>query len=114
VGSLLSSPQLAQVVQQLPQSTVNTLTGTTFFPNAIAPAFVSALQLSFYIGAALSFVAAVASLLRGQRYIYELEQAKKTTEVKVEVPLPSIRGKEGEVEDPGAADPPQAKEEDEQ
>jgi len=108
VGSLLSSPQLAQVVQQLPQSTINTLTGTTFFPNAIAPAFVSALQLSFFIGAALSFVAAVASLLRGQRYIYELEQAKKTTEVKVEVPLPTIRRKEGGMNDPGAADPPPA------
>jgi MFS family permease len=91
IGSVLSSPQLASIVQQLPQSTVNTLTGITFFPNAIAPAFVSALQLSFYIGAALSFVAAVASLLRGQRYIYELEQAKNMVEVKAEAPVPKIQ-----------------------
>jgi MFS family permease len=84
IGSLLSSPQLAFVASQLPQSTINTLEGTTFFPSAIAPAFVSALQLSFLIGAALSFVAAVASLLRGQRYIYEVEQAKKV-EGKAEV-----------------------------
>ncbi len=88
IGALLSSPQLASVASQLPQSTISTLEGTTFFPNAIAPAFVSALQLSFYIGAALSFVAAVASLLRGQKYIYEVEEAKRGAEVKVEVPIP--------------------------
>jgi MFS family permease len=91
VGSVLSSSQFAPLVKQLPQSTVNTLTSTTFFPNAIAPAFVSALQISFYIGAGLSLGAAVASLLRGQRYIYEVEQAKKAREIKVEVPIPVIR-----------------------
>jgi len=90
VGSMLSSAQLAPLVHQLPQSTINTLTSTTFFPNAIAPAFMSALQLSFYIGAALSFGAAAASLLRGQRYIYEIEQAKNAVEVKVEAPIPVI------------------------
>ncbi len=70
VQSILSLPQLASVVSQIPQSTVTYLTGQTFFPNAIAPAFVSALDLSFYIGAALSAAAAVASLLRGKRYIH--------------------------------------------
>lgn len=91
IGSILSSPQLAPVVNQIPQSTISILEGNTFFPNAIAPAFMSALQLSFYIGAALSFGAAVASLLRGQRYIYEVEQARESAEVKVEVPVPLTR-----------------------
>ena len=91
VGSMLSSAQLAPLVHQLPQSTISTLTSTTFFPNAIAPAFMSALQLSFYIGAALSFGAAAASLLRGQRYIYEVEQTKNAVEVKVEAPVPVTR-----------------------
>ena len=64
--AILSLPQLASVVSQIPQSTLTYLEGQTFFPNAIAPAFISALDLSFYIGAALSIAAAVASLLRGK------------------------------------------------
>lgn len=77
VQSILSLPQLSSVVSQIPQSALTYLTGQTFFPNAIAPAFASALDLSFYIGAALSVAAAVASLLRGKRYIHgEGEQGK--------------------------------------
>jgi MFS family permease len=91
VGSVLSSPQLAPIVKQIPQGTINTLTGTTFFPNAIAPAFMSALQLSFYIGAALSFGAAMASVLRGQRYIFEVERAREAAGVKAETPIPLVR-----------------------
>jgi hypothetical protein len=91
VASILGSPQLTPLLNQIPKSTVTVLEGTTFFPNAIASAFMSALQLSFYIGAALSFAAAVASLLRGQKYVYELEQAKESARVKLEVPPPSIR-----------------------
>jgi len=68
--SILTLPQLSTVVAQIPPQTVNLLEGQTFFPNAIAPAFMSALGLSFYIGAALSIAAAVASLLRGRRYIH--------------------------------------------
>ncbi|MGA2665674.1 MAG: hypothetical protein ABSF83_12100, partial [Nitrososphaerales archaeon] len=60
-------PQLAAVVGQIPPSTVSFLEGQTFFPNAIAPAFISSLDLAFYFGAALSIAAAVASLLRGKR-----------------------------------------------
>ena len=90
VGSVFATPQIAAIVKQLPQGILTTLTGPTFFPNAIAPAFVSALEVSFLIGAALSFGAAAASLFRGQRYIYEVEQAKRTMEVKVEAPLPAI------------------------
>jgi MFS family permease len=78
IGSILGSPQFASVVNLIPQSTLNILEGNTFFPNAIAPAFMSALRLSFYVGAALSFIAATASLLRGQKYIYEVERAKES------------------------------------
>lgn len=71
MAAILSMPQLASVVSQIPQSTLSFLEGKTFFPNAIAPAFISALDLAFYIGAALSLAAAVASLLRGKVYIYD-------------------------------------------
>ncbi len=72
--SILSLSQLSSVVAQIPPSTLTFLEGQTFFPTAIAPAFISALDLSFYIGAALSVAAAVASLLRGKKYIYRVEE----------------------------------------
>ena len=37
----------------------------------------SALALSFYIAAALSFVAAVASVLRGKAYVHGIEAVEK-------------------------------------
>jgi hypothetical protein len=75
----------------IPSSTLTYLQGQYFFPNAIAPAFMSALQLSFYIGAALSVAAAVASLLRGERYIHEAEQANEIVKKVEEIPVPLIR-----------------------
>lgn len=83
--SILALPQLSSVVAQIPQSTLTLLEGQTFFPHAIAPAFMSALDLSFYIGAALSFVAALASALRGARYVY------RAREEAVPVPVPEAK-----------------------
>ncbi len=45
--------------------------GNQFFPNAIAPAVMSSLRLAFYVSAVLSSIAAVASFLRGKRYVHE-------------------------------------------
>ena len=78
--SVLSLPQLAAVVSQIPKSTLAFLEGQTFFPNAIAPAFVSSLDLAFYIGAALSVAAAVASLMRGKVYIHGEHNGTKPAE----------------------------------
>ena len=75
VKSILQTSQLAPIVEMIPKSTIKYLESQTFFPTAIAPSFVSALQLSFYIGAGLSIAAAIASLLRGQKYIHDEEQA---------------------------------------
>ena len=69
--SILTMPQLSSVVAQMPKSAYGYLVGQTFFPNAIAPAFMTALDLAFYIGAALSVGAALASLLGGGKYIHE-------------------------------------------
>jgi EmrB/QacA subfamily drug resistance transporter len=54
------------VMATIPQSTQAYITGNTFFPTAIAPAFMSSLRITFYIGAGLSLAAAVASFLRGE------------------------------------------------
>jgi EmrB/QacA subfamily drug resistance transporter len=78
VGSILGVLP-SSVVSSIPQSTQTFLTGQTFFPNAIAPAFMSALRITFYIGAALSIVAAVGSVMRGS---YVAPQIKPTKEQK--------------------------------
>jgi MFS family permease len=57
IGSLISP----SVLGALPAATQATLTGSTFFPTAIAPAFTSALHDAFYIAAALTLLAAVVS-----------------------------------------------------
>jgi len=89
--SILALPQLASVVAQIPQMTLEYLEGQTFFPTAIAPAFTSALDLSFYIGAILSIAAAVASLLRGKRYIHGAEEVVTPIEKAKEAPTQPVR-----------------------
>jgi len=82
VGSILQSLPTS-VTSTLSSSTIAYLTGNTFFPTAIAPSFMSALNLSLEIGAALALVAAVASLLRGKRFVYE-EQTQVVANEKVQ------------------------------
>jgi hypothetical protein len=55
----------------LSSATKSIILGKEFFPNTIAPAVMSSLRLAFYISAAMSLVAAVASFLRGKRYVHE-------------------------------------------
>lgn len=62
-----------QFVASIPSATLTTLTGTTWFPSTLAEAFMPALRLSFYIGAAFCAVAAVLSALRGANYVHEMQ-----------------------------------------
>ena len=59
------------VLSQLPAATQHTLLGNQFFPNLVSPAFITGLHLAFYLAAAISLVAAVASALIGKRYVYD-------------------------------------------
>jgi EmrB/QacA subfamily drug resistance transporter len=90
VGSIFSALP-PSVVASIPQSTQAYLTGKTFFPTAIAPAFMSALRLTFYIGAALSIIAAVASFLRGS-YVrpHAIAVKKAEAQEKESVPVSPI------------------------
>jgi MFS family permease len=63
-------------VALIPHSTLNTLTGSTWFPSTLANAFIPSLRTSFYIGALLSAIAAILSALRGEKYIHEHEELK--------------------------------------
>jgi len=69
MGSILGT-----VMTSLPAATQKTLLGNTFFPNTIAPAVMSSLHTAFYVSAVLSAVAAVASFLRGKRYVHDEER----------------------------------------
>jgi MFS family permease len=66
----------AGIVATIPQSTLNTLTGTTWFPSTLANAFIPSLKISFYIGAAFCAIAAILSALRGEKYIHEHQMVK--------------------------------------
>ncbi len=62
-----------QVIQGMTAIAQSRLLSTSFFPNLISGPFQSGLHLAFIISAALSLIAALASLLRGKRYIPELD-----------------------------------------
>ncbi len=78
VNAILSSLP-ASFVAHIPQSTLNSLTGTTWFPSTLANAFIPSLRTSFYIGAILSAIGAILSALRGEKYIHEHEEIKTVT-----------------------------------
>jgi EmrB/QacA subfamily drug resistance transporter len=59
------------VLHALPIANQANLLGHSFFPNLILPPFTVGLHGVFYLSAAMCFVAALASSLRGKRYIHE-------------------------------------------
>jgi EmrB/QacA subfamily drug resistance transporter len=67
----------SSLVSSIPTATINYLTGSTFFPNAISAPFMTALREAFVIGAIMCVAAAVCSALRGGKYVYG---QKKPTE----------------------------------
>ena len=50
--------------------TLTTLYGKYWFPHALAPAFMGALRMSFYVGAGILVLAAILSAIRGKRYVH--------------------------------------------
>jgi EmrB/QacA subfamily drug resistance transporter len=80
VGTLLSG--MGPITVGLPQAALNVLEGTTFFPNAIAAPFMTALTIAFVFGAVLCFIAAAFSALRGKKYVYHEQAPEK--QVKLE------------------------------
>jgi hypothetical protein len=62
---------LGPVLGKLPASHVAYLTGHRFFPSLISAPFAHGLHVAFSFAIAACLVAAVASLLRGRRYVHE-------------------------------------------
>ena len=65
------------VLSTLPHSTTAYLTGRQFFPRLISAPFANGLHLALYFAAAVTFVAAVASVLRGARYVHQRESLRE-------------------------------------
>jgi len=63
-----------QVLQTLPGATQAVVLGKEFFPQLISEPFQQGLRVAFVITTVLSLLAALASLLRGQRVIYGQEE----------------------------------------
>ena len=66
----------ANVLHALPLTRQAALLGHSFFPNLISSPFMIGLHGVFYLSAAMCFIAAVASFLRGKRYVYGQEMGK--------------------------------------
>jgi MFS family permease len=60
----------ASVMAHLPAGHAAYLTGRSFFPSLVSPAFKTGLEYAFDFAIACSIIAAIASLLRGGRYIH--------------------------------------------
>ena len=58
------------VLQKLPADTQTQVLGKTFFPTMISDPFEQGLRVAFAISAVLAICAALASLMRGKRYIH--------------------------------------------
>jgi hypothetical protein len=62
---------LGPALAKLPASHAAFLTGRSFFPALISPAFSNGLSIAFDFAIAACLIAAIASLLRGSRYVHE-------------------------------------------
>ena len=66
---------LGPALSKLPASHAAYLTGHTFFPSLISAPFQHGLAIAFDFAIVACLIAAVASLLRGRRYVHELHGA---------------------------------------
>jgi MFS family permease len=66
---------LGPAISKLPASHAAYLTGHTFFPSLISQPFQHGLAIAFDFAIAACLIAAVASLMRGKKYVHELEVA---------------------------------------
>jgi hypothetical protein len=73
------STLLGSAISKLPASHAAYLTGHTFFPSLISAPFQHGLDIAFDFAIAACLIAAVASLLRGRRYVHD-EHGQATDE----------------------------------
>lgn len=71
----------AAILHAMPAQKASILTGEQFFPHLISDPFMSALRVVFLFSMGMSLISAVASLFRGERFIYDdaAEEAARTS-----------------------------------
>ncbi len=79
------------VLSHLPPAQAADLTGRSFFPHLIGPAFVHGLSLILIFAIAMSLLAAVASVFRGGKYIHEDDESM-AQKAGLAVPSPALAG----------------------
>jgi len=72
---------LGGVLAKLPASHAAYLTGHSFFPSLISAPFQTGLDIAFDFAIAACLIAAVASLLRGKKYVHELNSESALAEL---------------------------------
>ncbi len=83
------------VLHALPTANQALLLGKEFFPNLISAPFMEGLRIVFYFSVVLCAISAVASLLRGERYIHDYETQPAVAEASEEK-TPVASGERGE------------------
>jgi hypothetical protein len=73
---------LGPALAKLPASHAAYLTGHTFFPSLISAPFQQGLDIAFDFAIAACLVAALASLLRGRRYVHEEHGAAESAQAR--------------------------------
>jgi MFS family permease len=74
---------LGPVISHLPASRAAYLTGHSFFPALISPSFSRGLTIAFGFAAAMCVIAALASLLRGGKYVHRAPAAAPAADAPV-------------------------------
>jgi hypothetical protein len=75
-----------QVLGSLPPGRAAFLTGQTYFPQLISGPFVHGLRIVFTAAALLCLVAALASWLRGGRYVHQEQEARVSSKAEESMP----------------------------
>jgi MFS family permease len=94
---------LGPVLAKLPASHAAFLTGHSFFPLLIAAPFHTGLDIAFDFAIVACLVAAVASLLRGKRYVHDLDGTPATPDTPTQDHSPErvIAAAAGDTDSPG-------------
>jgi MFS family permease len=96
---------LGPAIGKLPASHAAYLTGHTFFPSLISAPFQHGLAIAFDFAIVACLIAAVASLLRGGRYVHELHSEPVLAESVPAEPVPAADGERQRSDRPVPARP---------
>ncbi len=82
------TPQGRLLLHHMPAHQVATLTSPHYFPTLISHPFMDALRVVFVFAAAMTFLSAILSVFRGERFIYEEGQFTAETSAPATGPKP--------------------------